>query len=299
LKTPLAYTQSLFTRLNIRYLNTTSNEIDLDSPELFDDLEFGNLIRAEASFGMSEVQPALDRLARGSDPPKVLEVGCGTGWLVSKFAEENPKLQFYGLEPIGKGFDSFLSAFEKILGNSRTVQTFRTVIEEFDSSQRFDLIYSINVFEHLDDWQEGIRICVEHLKPGGKLLILCPNYDIPYESHFSIPIVFNKETTRRVFKRKIDQYHAKIGKTGTWDSLNFIKASEVAAYASGRNYHYEFDRSVFSRMLRRLANDQKFSERHGALSSLGRIALKCGAEKVSEKLPYTFQPYMKATISIS
>ena len=67
--------------------------------------------------------------------------------------------------------------------------------EDFKPRKKYDIIYSVNVFEHLLDWKLYIDKTKEWLKPQGVNIILCPNYSFPYESHFKIPILLNKEIT--------------------------------------------------------------------------------------------------------
>lgn len=271
-------------------------DLDLNSSELFEDDEFERQIREEADFGMNEISSEIIDL-HGGDGKTILEVGCGTGLLLARMAETFPEHQFHGLEPIGPGFDAFTDSLEKILGSSETIELIRAGAEDFETECRFDLIYSVNVFEHLEDWRRGIENCVSHLSPGGRIVFVCPNYDFPYEPHFSIPIIWNKKVTRRVFRKKIDRYHEKVGNEGPWQSLNFIKASEVKRHAKVHGYKVSFDRSIFGRMLERLTTQEGFSQRHGLLASIGKLAIRLGLAGVFNALPQFLQPYMKVTIS--
>ena len=64
---------------------------------------------------------------------------------------------------------------------------------------KYDLIYCVNVFEHLNDWRKFLLVATEWLSKDGKIVILCPNYGFPYESHFRIPIFMNKAFTYKIF----------------------------------------------------------------------------------------------------
>lgn len=50
-------------------------------------------------------------------------------------------------------------------------------------SQSFDLILSHEVLEHVDDDQEAINEIVRTLRPGGRLVLFCPNRGYPFETH--------------------------------------------------------------------------------------------------------------------
>ena len=271
-------------------------KVDLNSSELFGDDDFERWIREEADFGMDEISPEVSaQTVRG--PAKILEIGCGTGFLLGRLAGEYPEHQFHGLEPIGPGFDDFTDLLEKIIGTSESIELIRAGAEGFQSEEKFDLIYSVNVFEHLEDWRKGIENCISHLSEDGRMIFLCPNYDFPYEPHFSIPIIWDKKLTRRIFRKKIEDYHASVGNDGPWRSLNFIKASEVKRHAKLHGYKVTFDRSIFGRMLERLTTQEGFSQRHGLLATIGKLAIRLGLAGVFNALPQFLQPYMKVTIS--
>jgi SAM-dependent methyltransferase len=51
------------------------------------------------------------------------------------------------------------------------------------ATNRFDLILSHEVLEHVQDDQAAISEAVRVLKPGGRLVIFCPNRGYPFETH--------------------------------------------------------------------------------------------------------------------
>jgi SAM-dependent methyltransferase len=51
------------------------------------------------------------------------------------------------------------------------------------ATDRFDLILSHEVLEHVQDDQTAITEAVRVLKPGGRLVIFCPNRGYPFETH--------------------------------------------------------------------------------------------------------------------
>ena len=50
-------------------------------------------------------------------------------------------------------------------------------------SDRFDLVLSHEVLEHVQDDQAAINEIVRTLKPGGRLVLFCPNRGYPFETH--------------------------------------------------------------------------------------------------------------------
>ncbi len=47
----------------------------------------------------------------------------------------------------------------------------------------FDLILSNEVLEHVDDDERAVQEMVRTLKPGGRLVLFCPNRGYPFETH--------------------------------------------------------------------------------------------------------------------
>ena len=47
----------------------------------------------------------------------------------------------------------------------------------------FDLVLSNEVLEHVQDDRESVREIVRTLKPGGRLVLFCPNRGYPFETH--------------------------------------------------------------------------------------------------------------------
>ena len=51
------------------------------------------------------------------------------------------------------------------------------------SDRSFDLVLSHEVLEHVQDDRAAIREMVRVLRPGGRLVLFCPNRGYPYETH--------------------------------------------------------------------------------------------------------------------
>ena len=132
---------------------------------------------------------------------------------------------------------------------------------------RFDVIFSVNVLEHIPDLEGALRGMANVLAPGGTMVHFCPNYAIPYEPHFGIPLLpIKPDLTRHLFPTTI----ARI--PGLWGDLNFITAQRVARVARALSLSAAFDRGALSSQLRRLETDPQFRARHGTLArALGGV----------------------------
>jgi SAM-dependent methyltransferase len=103
----------------------------------------------------------------------VLEAGCGVGLYLEHLIP-------LGCEVIGMEYD-FQRAVESkakavhILGAAGETLPF--------PEETFDLILSNEVIEHVQDDKKAVREMIRALKPGGRLILFCPNRWYPFETH--------------------------------------------------------------------------------------------------------------------
>ena len=103
----------------------------------------------------------------------ILENGCGVGMYVEHLAPFGGKV--FGLE-----YD-----FERAREARRnSPRIFNAAGESLPlPSGTFDLILSHEVIEHVQDDRAAIREMIRTLKPGGRVVIFCPNRGYPFETH--------------------------------------------------------------------------------------------------------------------
>ncbi|GMB81071.1 methyltransferase domain-containing protein [Shinella zoogloeoides] len=268
----------------------------IDPADLFSDPVERSRISAEAAFGLNEIRDAFEALPVGA---RVLEVGCGTGFLLASLAGLRPDLSLFGLEPLGKGFAAFETTLARIEAAFGNLTIYRVGVEDFalpDGEEPFDMIFSINVFEHLDDWPRAVANTATLLAPGGRMIVLCPNYAVPYEPHFGIPIIGGPKWTRRLFARHIDKIEQKNNARGLWDSLNFITAPALRRECRRLGIDLAFDKGVMARMLMRLDSDAEFRNRQAAVTGVARLLRMFGVGALFQRLPAALSPYMKAIV---
>lgn len=273
-----------------------SPDLDALLAEAFDDPVLGARIRTEAGFGRREIAGALDALPDGA---RVLEIGCGTGVLLADLARAWPGLSFQGVEPIGSGFSPFAAVLDRIEAAHPGLEIHRGRIEDMTADAErppFDLIFSVNVFEHLDDWRCGLDAAMALLAPGARHIVLCPNYALPYESHFNMPLIGGARFSRWLFARRIARIEAENDAHGLWQSLNFITSGQLARHCRARGYAVRFDRGIMRRMLARLHDDADFAARQGGAGRLARILEAAGIARIFAALPPGAAPYMRAEI---
>ena len=122
---------------------------------------------------------------------------------------------------------------------------------------KFDFIFSINVMEHIDDIDMATDAILSVLKPDGICVNSCPNYLVPYEPHYAIPMVpFAHGLTKTIFAKTIRK------QPDIWETLNFINVPKVRRMAKRNNVHVEFEKSLIYKSFKRLGEDEEFMSRH-------------------------------------
>ena len=249
----------------------------------------------EANFGFRYVTKKIANLKSDS---RILEVGCGTGILLSMLSEDFPNHSFHGVEPLGDGFADFHEI--NLLSRELGAQIKEASYEELEIKEKYDLIFCVNALEHVDDWRDLIRWSSINLKNGGSFFSLCPNYGFPYESHFNIPIIWNKKLTYRIFKKHIKDVERESNAGGLWDSLNFIRKSEVKKFikaeANSLNISVYDDLTIMEDMVERLMTDAAFRKRQRVVGKIATIMKKIGVFGMIRWVP-NHAPYMSLTVA--
>ncbi len=265
-------------------------QADFDDNELFD-LHWG-----ESEFALREVVGTLSQRFGKAGAYRCLEIGCGAGLLLARLRARYPAAVWEGIEPIGQGFARFETALDK-LSSRYQLTIHRTSLEAFPEDRKFDFIFSVNVFEHVDSWRDCIAKAHRMLAAGGTLMILTPNYTFPYEPHYGLPVVLNKETTAKVFAKEIADYDARNKTAGLWQSLNFIKKRDVMAFCERNSIPLDFDEHVIDHMIEKLWTDEAFAQRQKHLAGLAKLLYRFGITKLFRLWPLSLLvPYQKIVI---
>lgn len=110
------------------------------------------------------------RLVRHGARPRILDVGCGPGTLW-------PRLEAFG-DVEGVEPDSTLVRPEH--ADRTHVQLFD---EGFQPESKYDLVFFLDVLEHLDDPVAALRHASSLLEPGGRILVTVPAFQILWTRH--------------------------------------------------------------------------------------------------------------------
>lgn len=123
--------------------------------------------------GLDEAEAAMLRLtcqrARLEDGMEVLDLGCGWGSLSLWIAERYPNCQVLALSN-SRTQREFIQAQcrERGLVN---VETITADVAGFDTTRRFDRVLSIEMFEHMKNYELLMARIASWLKPAGMLFV--------------------------------------------------------------------------------------------------------------------------------
>jgi ubiquinone/menaquinone biosynthesis C-methylase UbiE len=107
-------------------------------------------------------------LSRVPAPRRVLDVGCGTGYVLRRLAARLPRAsELLGVDPAPKMLDVARSASPGPRLSFRLGTAER--LPAGDSA--YDLVVSTTSFDHWADQAAGIRECARVLAPGGALVL--------------------------------------------------------------------------------------------------------------------------------
>jgi 2-polyprenyl-3-methyl-5-hydroxy-6-metoxy-1,4-benzoquinol methylase len=230
----------------------------------------------EVNVGFAVVRPLLAKEHR------LIEVGSGLGALSALLARLGFRIA--RLDPVGQGFD-FCGVARQVIEKfvpAPIDASYDCRAEELSPSRHgmFDLIFSLNVLEHVGDIDAAIGGMKSVLNLSGVMVHLCPNYALPYEPHTGLPLLpFFPRSTRFFMPKRI---------TGTalWQSLNFVTARDIDRAASRHGLVARFQPGLLADMLDRMQHDSMFAARHS--SRMARMAQNAAFRSLLRRMPARF-----------
>lgn len=258
----------------------------------FETMPKGPMYLEEAEFGLRHILPVLSGLPDGA---RVLEVGSGPCILLAEITERFPHLAVHGIEPMAAGF----AFFDDFVGRMRAARSGINLhlggYEDFSEVERFDFNFLVNVFEHLPDWRHFLGFVSRSLSPGGRCLMMSPNYGFPYESHFRLPVVGNKRLTGAIFRKAIDRFERENDYIGLYSSLNFVRLAQVRRAAPAHGLEIDVNTGIVRDMIERLDRDRAFEKRQGSLALPAQFLKKSGLLDflLSTRIAQDYLPYMQ------
>lgn len=139
---------------------------------------------------------------------KLLEIGAGVGTFLIT-ARKDYGIEAIGIEPSKDEFSPFNEISNALLEEYNLPKNIviNGAAENLPfPDESFDLIYSTNVLEHVQDPQKVLRESIRVLKVGGFLQFVIPSYFSFWEGHYGIfwPCITNK-TLAKLYAKLIRQ----------------------------------------------------------------------------------------------
>jgi 2-polyprenyl-3-methyl-5-hydroxy-6-metoxy-1,4-benzoquinol methylase len=240
----------------------------------------------ESWVALELVEPHLQPGAR------ILEIGSGIGFFAGFLSGQG--FDVVELEPVGAGFE-FIGAARAALALDDRPDHLDIGVEALDAEMhgRFDVVYSLNVLEHVPDWRVALDSAGSVLAPDGTMCQSCPNYSFPYEPHFGIPLLpVRPWVTARLLPQRITD-------SDLWRSLNWVTLKGVRQWAEGHGYSIDFEAGRLADALERLSTDAQFANRHSrSLGVIARTARRLGVFSVLRKVPASWTSPMVFTVRL-
>ncbi len=265
---------------------------DLIPPEIIDPLR---TYISEAKFFKNIVAPDVTNLISGS---YVIEVGSGIGLLSLHLASLG--FEVTAFEPQSSGFNQ-MNAMRSFISENWKPSAPQVEFREASLNQTTqleklaDYIFAINVIEHVHDFEELITQAVKAKTPEATMRIVCPNYSIPYEPHFNIPIIFTKRITKFIFGHKI--HNSKIPDSDEfWGDLSWPTQKKLKRILKSKGWNVEFSRDATHEYLNRAFSDSDFIVRKGRI--IGSLfKLISVLVKIVRFVPLAYLPVIDCRIS--
>ena len=265
---------------------------DVIPPEITDPLR---TYISEAKFFRNIVAPDVANLISGS---YVIEVGSGIGLLSLHLASLG--FEVTAFEPQSSGFNQ-MNAMRSLISENWKPSAPQVEFREASLNQTTqleklaDYIFAINVIEHVHNFEELITHAVKAKTPEATMRIVCPNYSIPYEPHFNIPIIFTKRITKFIFGHKI--HNSKIPDSDEfWGDLSWPTQKKLKKILKSKGWNVEFSRDATHEYLNRAVSDSDFIVRKGRI--IGSLfKLTSVLVKIVRFVPLAYLPVIDCRIS--
>jgi len=160
-------------------------------------------------------------LASLPTPRRILDVGCGTGYLLRRLAARAPE----ALELVGIDAASSMIEVAEDLADDDRLRFSTGVAERLPyADEAFDLVVSTTSFDHWSDQQAGLLECARVLAPDGRL-VLADQF-----SAWLVPTLVAGRRDRARTKRRADRLLGGAGlRAQEWHDLYAVIIRAVTA----------------------------------------------------------------------
>lgn len=103
---------------------------------------------------------------------KILDIGCGSGYLIKRIKDEFPNYEVFGIDVELKSIE-IAKTFSKAKFSCKNAES---LVSEFGHNF-FDLIISTDVMEHIKDYEKSINETYKVLKNNGIFYVYTPSIE--------------------------------------------------------------------------------------------------------------------------
>lgn len=131
------------------------------------------------------------------DARNLLEIGCGTGYVLSGIREARPELVLCGSENDPTGLSL---AARRVTG----VTWIRMDVRHIPFAEEFDVIGAFDVLEHVDQDEEALLQMFQACKPGGGIIVTVPQHRFMW-SRMDVCACHKRRYVKRELTKKIER----------------------------------------------------------------------------------------------
>lgn len=255
-----------------QFINNAFDPAEIDPLQLSPNAIL-SLLAGEAKKSLVMIAPYLQPGMR------VLEIGGGVGLVYALLRMQG--IDIISLEPGSEGFG------DRHRAGLRLIQLVgvdadgwvKTGIERYRSSAPpFDLVFSYFVLEHVTDLDLAFAVMADNLSKNGLMVHRCPNYTVPFEPHYNIPLMpFKPEWT--------PFFYAGLQQKGLWRGLKFTSVRSITRLCKRHGLQPVFRPGMTAEAFERVLGDPDFSARKKGFAALARMVKATGMMKVLGNLP--------------
>lgn len=117
---------------------------------------------------------ALVRRWANLDGARILDNGCGVGMYTARFCEHSPRVTGVEIDPAAAAHAAQRTGARIVVARGEALPF---------AAGSFDVIFSHEVIEHVDNDRLAAQEMVRVLAPRGRIVLFCPNRLYPFETH--------------------------------------------------------------------------------------------------------------------
>lgn len=220
---------------------------------------------------------------------RLLEVGGGIGLTYAFLRSEGYAIT--SLEPSTGGFGDRYRSGERViqLAGIETDDWLPIICSRVDETDKqFDVIFSHFVLEHVADLEESFEAMEAVLAERGQMIHRCPNYSVPFEPHYNLPLVPGApRLTQWIFRR--------LKGDPLWEELQFTTIGSIRRVCRKYGLKPMFEVGMYRWAFERILSDPTFKSRKGAFGWIASLLSTLGLLKLVGYLPATLTTPMTFT----